>query len=216
MEKIKLKQIIEALLFTSAEPVSAQKIKKIVEIESLKDIREIILELQQEYLETNRAFQIHEVGTGYLLMTHQEFDSWLSKLAGERRKSRLSQAALETLAIVAYKQPIIRSEIEEIRGVNSDGVISQLIQKNLITIAGRADTLGRPHYFKTTRNFLNYFGLKELEDLPSMEEIEKVLQTRAMENQMNLFPAPEQETTVPADTSEIIPMSDDDDEDEAE
>lgn len=212
MEKLRLKQIIEALLFTSAEPLPVSKIKTITEVDSTREIKEAIQQLQDSYLLENRAFQIHEVGSGYLLLTHPEYEEWLSKLAGERRKTRLSQAALETLAIVAYKQPIIRAEIEEIRGVNSDSVINQLIQRNLITIAGRADTVGRPHYFKTTKQFLNYFGLKRLEDLPSVEEIEKILQTKAMENQMNLFPIPE---TKPV-TAAIEPEESDDDDDSIE
>ena len=94
---------------------------------------------------------------------------------------------METLAIITYKQPIIRAEVEAIRGVNSDSLIGQLIAKNLVTIAGRADTVGRPHYLKTTKQFLDYFGLKSLDDLPSIEEIEKMLKDRANENQINLF-----------------------------
>lgn len=190
LEENELKRTIEALLFASSEPLSVKKLKKIVDAPT-RQVREAIISLQNDYMSNGHAFQITEVASGYLLLTLPEYEIWIAKLVGEKKRTRLSQAALETLAIVAYKQPIIRAEIEDIRGVNSDSVISQLIEKNLITIAGRADTIGRPHYLKTTRQFLDYFGLKSLEDLPSVDEIEKMLKARAMENQINLFPEAE-------------------------
>ncbi len=190
MEKVELKRTIEALLFASSDPVTLGRFKKITGVTG-KDIKEAIHCLQNDYMVKDHAFQINEVASGYLLLTMPEYDTWVSKLAGEKRRMRLTQAALETLAIVAYKQPIIRAEVEEIRGVKSDGIISQLIEKNLITIAGRADTLGRPHYLRTTKQFLDYFGLKSLDDLPSIEEIERIIKSRAMENQISLFPITE-------------------------
>ncbi|OQY26580.1 MAG: SMC-Scp complex subunit ScpB [Candidatus Cloacimonetes bacterium 4572_55] len=197
MEKNQLKRIVEALLFSSSDPLSPQKIRKATG-ESVKKIREVVLELQNDYMIRAHAFHIKEVATGYLLLTLPEYDSWISKLRSEKRRSRLSKATLETLAIVAYKQPIIRSEVEDIRGVNSDGIISQLIEKKLVTLSGRSETIGRPHYLRTTKQFLNYFGLKSLDDLPSIKEIEKMIRLRARENQINLFPSPKNSSERPS------------------
>ncbi len=202
MERIELKKIIEALLFASSDPLSVPKLKSITEA-STQEIRSLIIDLQNEYMVHNHAFQITEVASGYLLLTLNEYDGWINKLVGEKRRTRLSQAALETLAIIAYKQPIIRAEVEAIRGVNSDSIIGQLLAKNLVALAGRADTIGRPHYLRTTKQFLDYFGLKTLDDLPSIEEIEKILRDRANESQTNLFPQEQSSLTIPQEQSTL-------------
>jgi len=176
MEDTQLKRIIEALIFASDSPLSAGKITRIVEGVSEKRVREVVRELNAEY--EAHAFEIVEVAGGFQLVTKADFYPWLKALQVNRRPSRLSRAALETLAIIAYKQPISRVEIDAIRGVNSEAVLGTLLRRNLITIKGRSTSVGRPLLYGTTEEFLRYFGLKSLNDLPTPEELETLLQER--------------------------------------
>jgi segregation and condensation protein B len=164
---------IEALLFASDTPLSASRLASLVGIESTKLIKSEIESLDRFYREQSRSFEIVEVAGGYQITTLPEFSSIISQLFKKKRKTRLSQPALETLAIVAYKQPINRMAIEAIRGVNCDGVLATLIERELIAVTGRGDGVGRPYLYSTTRMFLEYLGLKDYSDLPKIEELER-------------------------------------------
>jgi segregation and condensation protein B len=131
--------------------------------------------MNSRYDELGLPFRIIAVANGYSYATRPEFSKYVGFLSSERSKRRLSQAALETLAIIAYKQPITKPEIEKIRGVNSDYILNMLLEKNLITISGRAETIGRPLLYGTTDEFLKYFGLNKISDLPRPREIEEIM-----------------------------------------
>jgi len=168
-----LENQIEALLFASDTPLSARRISTLTGEESIARIKGAIEALRTFYRENNRSFTIIEIAGGYQIATLPEYSSLISLLFKSKRKSRLSQPALETLAIIAYKQPISRMQIEAIRGVNCEGVIATLLDRELIAITGRGEGVGKPYLYSTTRKFLEYLGLKDYRDLPSLEEIEK-------------------------------------------
>jgi len=168
-----LENQIEALLFASDTPLSARRISTLTGEESIARIKGAIEALRTFYRENNRSFTIIEIAGGYQIATLPEYSSLISRLFKSKRKSRLSQPALETLAIIAYKQPISRMQIEAIRGVNCEGVIATLLDRELIAITGRGEGVGKPYLYSTTRKFLEYLGLKDYRDLPSLEEIEK-------------------------------------------
>lgn len=168
--------IIEALLFASDEPLKANKICEIVEGLKEKDVRNIIELLNRDYERSSRSFRIQFIADGYQLFTVNEYAPYVEKLFRNRQQSRLSIKALETLAIIAYKQPVTRTEIEEIRGVNVDGVLKTLLTRKLITIAGTANTPGTPYLYQTTKRFLEYFGLKNLKDLPKLKELDEIVE----------------------------------------
>ncbi len=169
-----LERIIEALLFASPEPLTIAKIRSIVPGLEKQQVIEAMDSLRQEYESDSRSFQIVEIGGGFQLTTKPDYAIWVGKLFEERSRQRLSRAALETLAIIAYKQPVLRSTIESIRGVNVDGVLRTLMERDLVRIVGRGEGPGRPLLFGTTRRFLIRFGLSRLSDLPKMEEIEEL------------------------------------------
>ena len=159
--------VVEALLFASDTPLEAERIREVLELESVEAARELVEALRARY--GDRGLQIVEVGGGYRMITRPELAPWLVRLARARTKSRLSRPALETLAIVAYKQPVSRPEMDAIRGVNSEAVLENLLERRLIRIAGRKEAPGRPYLFETTREFLVAFGLRDLSDLPKVE-----------------------------------------------
>jgi segregation and condensation protein B len=177
-------EIIEALFFATDEPLG---IKQIIEIFEGLDPEErpgritedrviaAISELNVSYEQTGRSFRIVKVAGGYQFATLARFARWLGKMVRERSKRKLSQSALESLAVIAYKQPVTKPEIEAIRGVNADYVIHSLLERNLITIVGRAATPGRPLLYGTTRQFLKHFGLNDLSELPKPREIDELL-----------------------------------------
>jgi segregation and condensation protein B len=175
--------VIEALIFSSDDSLSSDEI--IGAIKSI-DGEEVVLTkdevdntvdlLNQKYSESGNSFRILRIANGYLYATSEEFAKYVGYLSSERTKRRLSQAALETLSIIAYKQPITKPELESIRGVNSDYILTTLLEKFLITIKGRAETVGRPLLYGTTDEFLKYFGLNNLSDLPKPREIEEIMQ----------------------------------------
>ena len=169
------KPIVEALIFAADEPISDGKISSIVEGLSNKQITKIIEELNKEYLENHRSFFITRVAGGFQFNSHAQFEPWLKKLFKGRSKPRLSRASLESLAIIAFKQPITRPEVDTIRGVYSGGVIKNLLERNLIAIAGRANSVGKPLLYNTTGEFLRYFGLNDISALPKPKEIEEIL-----------------------------------------
>ena len=175
--------VIEALIFSSDDSLSAEEIIRAVkaidgeDIELNKtDVDSTVDLLNQKYTENGNAFRILRIANGYLYATSEAFAKYVGYLSSERAKRRLSQAALETLSIIAYKQPITKPELESIRGVNSDYILTTLLEKNLITIKGRAETVGRPLLYGTTDEFLKYFGLNNLSDLPKPREIEEIMQ----------------------------------------
>lgn len=170
------KSIIEAVLFVADRPVSSEQLAILIEMDS-DDIELLIHELQKEYDESKRSFQIMEIANGFQICTRSEYAVWIKKFYTTEISSRLSTSALEALAIIAYKQPVTRAEVEEIRGVISDSVIRTLLERNLINITGRKDAPGRPLIYGTTPEFLIHFGLKDLNELPSIDEIEKMLGT---------------------------------------
>jgi segregation and condensation protein B len=167
--------VVEALLFSSESPVTIQKIREIVSILTPKEAQHIIQYLNVQYRLTKRSFEIREIAGGYQMFTLSDYAAYITKLIKSKQQSRLTQKALETLAIIAYKQPITKHEIEEIRGVNVDGVVKTLLSRNLTTISGRAPVPGGPFLYKTTKQFLEYFGLNTLEDLPKLKEIDELI-----------------------------------------
>ncbi len=172
------KRIVESLIFASDYPISADKISDIINAGDVKSsvVVRMIDQLNKEYKETGRAFEIVQIGGGYRFSTLKEFYSYLRELFKSRRKPRLSRAALETLAIIAYKQPVSGPVVESIRGVSIDGVIHTLLERKLVKISGREKSPGRPLIYSTTSDFLHYFGLNELSDLPDLKEINELIE----------------------------------------
>jgi segregation and condensation protein B len=164
-----VQKIIEALLFVSSEPISTEDLRQALDGMDENTVREAIEGLREEYVRQERSFGIAELAGGYQIVTNPEFAPWINKLF-KRDETKLSNPALETLAIIAYKQPLTRGEIEGIRGVNVDGVIKTLLDKNLIKVRGRKDAPGRPITYGTTDEFLKRFGLKGLEHLPRLRD----------------------------------------------
>lgn len=166
-----LMRIVEALLFSSREPLSVERLVKVLGRVGKARVREAIEQINREYEEADRPFRLIEAAGGYQVMTNPEFAPWLARLISSKGEERLTRSALETLAIIAYKQPITRAEIEAIRGVHAGQALKVLLEKNLVKIAGRAEILGRPMLYATTRLFLDHFGLKSVKDLPKRSEL---------------------------------------------
>jgi segregation and condensation protein B len=171
-------QIVEAVLFASDAPITADEIARADEHLDEDQVEMAIRQLQAEYDDAERSFQIVELAEGYQVLTRPEFAPYLERFDNVPRPSRLSGPALETLAIIAYRQPLGRMEIEYIRGVGAQGVLKTLLDREMIEAVGRAEGLGRPVLYGTTRRFLEHFGLKSLEDLPHPEELPVVLRER--------------------------------------
>ena len=183
-------RIVEAILFASQKPVSAKELASIFkgaadaspedpEIAGFgkpkpEQLAEAIRLLEAEYAESGRAFEVRESAAGWQLVTRADFAPWLRQLFPENRSARLSAPALETLAIIAYRQPITRANIEAVRGVAVDGVMQTILDRGLIRIAGRADVPGRPLLYETTQFFMEHFGLKDLDDLPNAGELRRI------------------------------------------
>jgi len=161
--------VVEALLFASDTPVEAERIQEVLDLESAAAAREIVEGLRARLDAEARALQVMEVGGGFRLVTRPELAPWLVKLARSRTRSRLSRPALETLAIIGYRQPVSRPEVDAVRGVNSEAVLDNLLERRMIRIAGRKESPGRPFLYETTREFLVAFGLRDLGDLPKVE-----------------------------------------------
>ncbi len=166
-----LKKIVEVLLFVSDKPLSIENMVKALDGTGKDAIRKAIEELNAEYAATNRSFSVIEVGGGFQIMTDPFYAPWVRKLFTRDRKQRLSAPSLETLAIIAYKQPVTRADIEAIRGVNIEGVLEKLLERDIIRVVGRKDIPGRPFMYGTTRSFLTHFGLNSLEDLPTLKDV---------------------------------------------
>lgn len=171
MEEGRQKALVESLLFISGAPLAISELKEITSI-APEDLKDILEELMTEYRERKGGMMIAAVSEGYQMVTSPEFGRYMRKLKTSSSQ-RLSPASLETLAIVAYKQPITKAEIEALRGVNSDGVVKTLLEKRLVKIMGRKEAPGKPLFYGTTRDFLQYFGLKDLTELPTLKDLER-------------------------------------------
>ena len=169
MNLVMARATIEALIFASSEPVTAQQISNIIGINE-HTVKQLIVDLITEFHDSKRGIQICEVANGYQFGTHPECAPYLEKLQKVARQTSLSQAAIETLAIIAYKQPITKAEIETLRGVRIESALTTLVEKSLIEESGRKDVPGRPILYGTTANFLKHFGLTNLSELPSIPE----------------------------------------------
>ena len=188
MEENNLKSAVEAIIFASEKPVTLEQIKKVLDNPDYGELRKIIEGLKSEYQEQNRGFRITEIAGGFQMNACTAFAPFLRKLFKNRGADKLSKPALESLAIIAYKQPLTKSEIESLRNVNVDGVMKNLVDKNLIRICGRKKIPGRPFVFGTTREFLEHFGLKSLEDLPKIEDFTALAQEVEEKNDIEANP----------------------------
>lgn len=175
--------IIEALIMASPEPLPGKKIAEQIDDLTAPKVAKAVTRLNERYVESGSSFRIRELAGGYQFYILSEYTSFVQDMFARRRKLRLTRAALETLAIIAYKQPVTKTEIEQIRGVASDGVIHNLLEKTMITVKGRAATVGKPLQYGTTDEFLKFFGLNKLEDMPKMSEIEELVSSIEDENQ---------------------------------
>ncbi|MEK6651280.1 MAG: SMC-Scp complex subunit ScpB [Bacteroidota bacterium] len=195
-----MKALIETLIFAAEEPLSVKQLKAIYEysappgsgVERKLDadtIRSIVQELNTEYRSADRPYRIVPIAGGFQFSTLKEYADWLGKLRREQGRRKLSQSSIETLAIVAYKQPITKGEIEAIRGVNCDYVLKTLLEKELITVTGRAESVGRPLLYGSTREFLQHFALNEITDLPRPREIEEILGETQFETERRMLEA---------------------------
>ena len=179
-------RILEALLFAADEPLSARRIAALIEGATEGSVRDLVRDLNADYLREDRAFHVQEVAGGYRLVTRPEFAGWVADLRSSDSAPRLSQAALETLSIVAYKQPVTRAELESIRGVAVEGVLKTLVDRELVRITGREEGMGRPLLYGTTPHFLEYFGLPSLDALPRPDELEILFADRERQEELEL------------------------------
>lgn len=170
-----LKPIIEALIFASPEPLTPKVLYKLLDSEPKEDVDAALAAVKADYDAHEGGLQMVEVAGGYQIVTRQELNEWVRRLFHEHKTLKLSVQALETLAVIAYKQPVTAPEIAEIRGVNTAGVLGTLLDRRLIKIVGRKSVVGRPFMYGTTREFLDRFGLKDLTDLPKVEDMAEVL-----------------------------------------
>lgn len=175
MEREKIKAIIENLLLAADEPVSPETLQQVLaDGTAVDELRDILEELRGDYESKN--LQIVEVAEGYQLGTRPDYFEWIRRFLKLDKTFRLSQPALDTLSIIAYKQPLTRAEVEEIRGVDSSGVIKTLLEKKIIGPAGRKEVPGKPIMYKTTKKFLEYFGLRDLSELPTLEDFSEEIE----------------------------------------
>jgi len=181
MEPHELGSLLEALLFVAAEPLSAGALLRTIDDGNLtaQDVRNALDRLAEEYDATGRGFQLMQFGGGYQIVTREIHAPYVKSFLAGRQKARLSRAALETIAVIAYKQPITRLEIERVRGVDAGGVLSTLLERGVVQIKGRDPGPGRPLLYATTQGFLDYFGLSRLSDLPNMDEISALARTES-------------------------------------
>ncbi|HAH51163.1 MAG TPA: SMC-Scp complex subunit ScpB [Balneola sp.] len=189
----RLSSVIEALIFASEEPISGQKIKSIIveneeQIEiSEETVSDFVDKLNTRYDENGLSFRIERIAKGYTFVTQKKFHYWLSIFQHENAYRKLSQSAIESLAIVAYKQPITKPEVDQIRGVDSGYILRQLMEKALIEVSGRSDSPGKPLLYTTTSHFLRHFGINSVEELPKPREIEEILKDDDMAEHRQLL-----------------------------
>lgn len=217
------KRVLEALLFASAKPLTIVDLKKVVgapfmaptdsegainRAPTVKDIEKLISELRDEYGREGRSFELIEIAGGWQIVTKKEYASWLARLEQQKKAKQASHSALETLAILAYKQPVTRAEIEGLRGVDISGVLSTLLERGFVKIVGKKEVPGRPFLYGTTEKFLEHFGLKSIAGLPQISEIktlvERAVKREDIQQPAGEAPAPvkEEETTGPVKKEE--------------
>ncbi|MFH1801072.1 MAG: SMC-Scp complex subunit ScpB [Candidatus Omnitrophota bacterium] len=180
----KARQVVEALIFASSKPLTPAEIRKVTKVLTVGQIETIVAELKEDYQRSERCFELLEIAGGYELSTRREFAPWILKIELQRKARQATQSALETLAILAYKQPLTRAEIEALRGVDTSGVLNTLMEKNFIRITGKKEVPGRPFMYGTTEKFLEHFGLKELRDLPSIDEIRQMVDSSVKKEEL--------------------------------
>lgn len=198
-----VKGVVEALLFVNEKPVSLDQFKKALETVSLSEIKNVIRVLKEEYEHRQSGIAIVEIAGGYQMLSNPSYAGYIRDFYKTKHKEKLSRPALETLAIVAYKQPVTRTDIELIRGVNSDAVVVHLLSKELVKAVGRKDVPGRPFLYGTTRQFLEYFGLKSLEDMPKLEEFPSLKAAEIQPAQEPVAAETPQDTLLPAMDNEV-------------
>ncbi len=190
------RQIIEALIFGSDEPLTPRQIIDILWHSDNSgprlrvkedDVLGLIRDLNAEYVQAGRSYRIIQVAGGYQYATMPEFAEWLGRMVKEKARRKLTQATIETLSVIAYKQPVTKPEIESIRGVNADYAIQKLLERGLITIVGRAASAGRPLLYGTTQDFLKHFGINDLSELPKPREIEEIMADQGMDMERELL-----------------------------
>ena len=202
---LSLKRIVEALLFASSKPLMVNEIKKVVGAgprarpeqdgfpgagqpqgvaPTTKQMESILRELKEEYEREDRSFELIEIAGGYQIVTRKVYATWLAKLEFQKKLKQASRSALETLAILAYKQPVTRAEVEELRGVDISGVLSTLVEREFVKIVGKKEVPGRPFLYGTTEKFLEHFGLKSLADLPQIGEIKSMVERAVRKEEM--------------------------------
>jgi segregation and condensation protein B len=174
ISSIDVSSIIEALLFVSDEPLSVDKLLEVFDGVDRGAMCQIVEELRVRFNSNGKPFVLREINGGFQLCTDPKYAPWIKKLSSVRGNSKLSRAALETLAIVAYRQPVTRAEVESIRGVSCSGVLSSLLDRKLIRIAGRHDAPGKPLLYRTTQEFMQHFGLRSIKDLPRISELKEL------------------------------------------
>jgi segregation and condensation protein B len=172
---LEIKAVLEAIIFASPHPVTAREITQVIGGVPREAWKAALAELAEDYAREGRGLQLVEVAAGYQITTRPEYNDWIRELVDPQKPTRLSIQALETLAVIAYKQPVTLPEIIDLRGVKSGGVIKTLLEKRLIKIVGRKEVVGRPMLYGTTREFLLHFGMKDLAELPKIEEFAEVL-----------------------------------------
>ena len=221
MEMEKLTKILESLLFVSETPLAPKKVASFLKDATLEEIQKAFAALEDGVNRLERSFQVVQVAEGYQLVTRPEYHKWAKELYKVISKTRLSKASMEALAIIAYKQPVTRAEVEAIRGVEVSNLIQSLLEKRMIRILGRAETAGRPLLYGTTHEFLIHFGLKDLADLPKISEIQELAgdrpspeflkemegELRRRETKLGLGPAADEESS--ATSADQAPASPD-------
>jgi segregation and condensation protein B len=200
MDRTEQRRIVEALVLASPEPISAARLAELIPYVKPAQAKDLVSELNTQYQDQDRAFEIWEVAGGFQVRTRAEFSGYLQKL-NRQRPLRLSRAALETLSIVAYKQPATRAEIEEVRGVECGPVLKSLLERQLIRIAGHRDIPGRPMIYVTTRRFLEVFGLESIKGLPALRELDELAREQGLTETEDTEGAPDE---TPPQEPEIV------------
>ena len=207
MSEVKLRPIIEALIYLAEEPLTLESMVKILGKDNADSIRKLVKELKEYYQKSDSGIEIKEVADGFKMSTKPEYHDWVQKYIKYRKGPvRLSLAALETLAVIAYKQPVTLPEIQDIRGVNAVGVMKNLIEKKLVTTGGRKNVIGRPILYRTTKDFLLQFGLKNLSELPNLEEYQEMVQASMEENDTINISEKNSRNAEKTSTSQIIKL----------
>ncbi|TMQ65026.1 MAG: SMC-Scp complex subunit ScpB [Candidatus Eisenbacteria bacterium] len=190
------KQIVEALLFASDSPVGLSTLVEVLEGPGPEETVALLQELERDLRDSDRGVVLVEIAGGYQLLSRRECAPWIERMLRSRRKVRLSRAGLETLAIIAYKQPITKVEVDSIRGVDSGGALHTLLERNLALIKGRSRAVGRPLLYATSPEFLSYMGINDLSDLPELKELGTVMEDRERaQEEIELISEPEVAST---------------------